>query len=191
MRKNNIVTIIVFLAIVIILILNGCSSKETSTKTSEYESSKTGVGAPQQDTSQLTGLWRADKAFDLNFQTQKLEERKISALDFAEFKDGQVCRAGSGSVNAYGTGKYWFDCSGYASYTVSGDKLIVEGSTSPIITWHIIDGKLETTSKWTARDPVPFSKVIYRKLSDAEIYRTGEPVDGKVPVRVEGTPIQN
>ena len=163
--------------------LNGCSSKESS--------SKTGVGASQQDASQLTGLWRAEKAFQLNFQTQKLEERKISDLDFVEFKDGQVCVAASGSVNAYGTGKYWLDCSQYLPYTMSGDKIIVEGRTSPITTWRIIDGKLELTTKMTARDPMPQSKVTYRKLSEAEIYKTGEPVDGKVPIRVEGTPIQN
>ena len=181
MRKSNIVSIIFFL--VIIIMLNGCSSKESS--------SKTGVGASQQDASQLTGLWRAEKAFQLNFQTQKLEERKISDLDFVEFKDGQVCVAASGSVNAYGTGKYWLDCSQYLPYTMSGDKIIVEGRTSPITTWRIIDGKLELTTKMTARDPMPQSKVTYRKLSEAEIYKTGEPVDGKVPIRVEGTPIQN
>ena len=169
--------------LVIIVLVNGCSSKESS--------SKTGVGASQQDASQLTGLWRAEKALTLNFQTQKLEERKTSALDFTEFKDGQVCTAiGSASDNAFGTGKYSFECSGYAPYTVSGDKLIIEGEDT-VITWRLTDGKLETTFKRTARDPVPFSKVIYRKLSDAEIYRTGEPVNGKIPIRVEGTPIQN
>ena len=73
----------------LIFFLSGCATKESS--------SKIGAGASQQDASQLTGLWRAEKAFTLNFQTQKLEERKTSALDFAEFKDGQVCRAGSGS----------------------------------------------------------------------------------------------
>ena len=107
-----------------------------------------------------------------------------------EFKNGQVCVAASGSVNAYGTGKYWLDCSKYLPYTVSGDKIAVEGS-SQIITWSIIDGKLELTTKMTARDPGPQSKVTYRKLSDAEIYKTGEPVNGKIPIRVEGTPIQN
>ena len=168
--------------IVSIFFLSGCSSKESS--------SKTGVSASQQDASQLTGLWRAEKAFTLNFQTQKLEERKTSALDFTEFKDGQVCRAGSGSDNAFHTGKYSFDCSSYKPYTVSGDKLIIEGEGT-IITWRLTDGKLEITFKNTARDPVPFSKGIYRKLNDAEIYKTGEPVNGKIPVRVEGTPIQN
>ena len=127
----------------------------------------------------------------MNFQTQKLEERKTSALDFAEFKDGQVCTAiGSASDNAFGTGKYSFDCSGYVPYTLSGDKITVEGS-SQIITWSIIDGKLELATKMTARDPMPQSKVTYRKLSDAEIYKTGDPVNGKIPVRIEGTPIQN
>ena len=145
----------------------------------------------QQDASQLTGLWRAEKALTLNFQTHKLEERKISALDFAEFKDGKVCTmVGFASDNAFGTGKYSFECSGYVPYTVSGDKIIVEGSTSPIMTWRIIDGKLEITSKWTARDPVPNSKVTYRKLSESEIYKKEEPVNGKIPIRVEGTPIE-
>ena len=178
--------------LVVIVLISGCASKESSTKTSEDKSSKTGVGASQQDASQLIGLWRAEKAFTLNFQTQKLEERKTSALDFVEFKAGQVCTTvGSASDNAFGTGKYSFECSGYVPYTLSGDKIIVEGSTSPIMTWRIIDGKLEITSKWTARDPMPNSKVTYRKLSEAEIYKTGEPVNGKVPIRVEGTPIQN
>ena len=166
----------------LIFFLSGCATKESS--------SKIGAGASQQDASQLTGLWRAEKAFTLNFQTQKLEERKTSALDFAEFKDGQVCRAGSGSDNAFHTGKYSFDCSSYKPYTVSGDKLIIE-EESLITTWRIIDEKLELTTKMNARDPAPQSKVIYRKLSDAEIYKTGEPVNGRIPVRVEGTPIQN
>ena len=167
----------------LIFFLSGCATKGSS--------SKIGAGASQQDASQLTGLWFAEKAFQFNFQTQKLEERKISNLDFTEFKDGQVCVAASGSVNAYGTGKYWLDCSQYLPYTVSGDKIIVEGRISPITTWRIIDGKLELTTKNTVRDPAPQTKVTYRKLSDAEIYKTGEPVNGKVPIRVEGTPIQN
>ena len=190
-NKTNFLLILVTL-IVLIFFLSGCASKESATKTSEDKSSKNEVAASQQDASQLIGLWRGEKAFTLNFQTQKLEERRISALDFLEFKDKEACSIlGSASDNAWGTGKYLFECSGYVPYTVSGDKIIVEGSTSPITTWRIIDGKLEITSKWTARDPIPNSKVTYRKLSESEIYKKGEPVNGKIPIRVEGTPIQN
>ena len=167
--------------LVFILFLSGCASKESASKTG---------GASQQDASQLTGLWRGEKAFQLNFQTKKLEERAISPLDVVEFKDGQACIVISGgSPNAYNTGKFSLICGAYRPYTLNGDRLTIEGRAD-IITWHLIDGKLELAYKKTQRDPVYYTKVIYRKLSEAEIYKEGEPVDGKVPIRIEGTPIQ-
>ena len=105
-----------FFIFLLIFFLSACSSKE-STTTSQDESSKTEAGASQ-DASQLTGLWRAEKAFELNFQTQKLEERGIMPLDAVEFKDGQVCIMASGSANAYGTGKFWLNCGEHTNPTL-------------------------------------------------------------------------
>lgn len=166
---------------VVIIFLSGCASKE---------SSKTG-GASQQDASQLNGLWIGEKAFSLNFQTQKLEERKVTpGLDFAEFKDGQVCKVGGVFENAWGTGKYRVSCTAHKPYTVGGDKLIVEGSND-IVSWRIIDGKLELTFKRNQRDPMPYTKVIYKKINEAEIYKEGEPVNGKVPIISQPSTTEN
>lgn len=175
------ITLISISLFVVIIFLSGCASKESTTKTG---------GASQQDASQLTGLWIGEKVFTLNFQTQKLEERKVTPLDFAEFKDGQVCKAGGLSENVWDTGKYKVNCNAHKPYTVNGDKIIVEGSND-IVSWRIIDGKLELTFKRNQRDPLPYTKVIYRKINEAEIYKEGELVDGKVPIISQPSTMEN
>lgn len=110
----------------------------------------------QKISGQFIGLWKAEKLFGFNPQSQQWEEGKLLFEVFFEFKtDGTAC-GGGWTITDDG-----YRCGLYYPYVVTGDVIEIPKSSSRY-KWRIVEGKLEMTAELGG---TPFLRYIASKTT--------------------------